>query len=51
MFDAVDNISLCRLIGQVEQVNSTGGMHDVDGSVTDLPQTIGAFVETHELRN
>lgn len=45
----VDDVALGVLLGQVQEVDSTGRMHNVDGNVAYLPQAIGPFVDAHQL--
>jgi hypothetical protein len=49
VLDSMDDVSLGCLFRQVEQMNGTCGMDDIYSDITDLAETIGAFVKTHQL--
>lgn len=49
MGETVRDVALGDLVGQIEQMDGTGGVGDVDNNVADLTETIGATVKPEEL--
>lgn len=49
MSEAVGDVALGDFVRQIEQMNGTGGVGDVDNNVADLAETVGATVKTEEL--
>lgn len=45
---AVDHISLRVFLGQVQEMDSAGSVSDIDDDITDLFETVGAFVHPHQ---
>ena len=49
MGEAMGDVALGDLVREVEQVDGTGGVGDVDDNVADLAETVGAAVKAEEL--
>lgn len=47
----MNDVSLGILVGQVEEVNGACSVSDIDGDVTNLFQSIAAFVHAQKLGN
>lgn len=47
----MDDIPLGILLGEIEDVDGTCGMCNVDNDVTNLPQSVCAFVYSQKLRD
>lgn len=45
----MDDVSSSVLVREIEQVDRTGAVGDVDSNVADLAETVSAFVEAEEL--
>ena len=49
MGETVRDVALSDFVRQVEQMDGTGGVGDVDDNVADLAETVGAAVKAEEL--
>lgn len=49
--DAMNDVSLGVLLGEVEEVNGADSMCNIDDDVTNLLQPVRAFVHPQQLRN